>query len=130
MRGDLPLRRGTRTIQELVESSTGGKQFGDSAVFDHCSVGDEQDTIGMPDAGQSMRDDDPGAWPQIGGQRVDHGGFVLGVQRAGRLVDEQYRSEDFSNARAMLTRWRSPPDSAAPACYADRGPDRHRAGAA
>ena len=53
----------------------------------------------MPDAGQPVRDDHPGPRLRVGGERVDHGGLVLGVQRAGGLVDQQYRRRLEQSAR-------------------------------
>ena len=53
----------------------------------------------MPDAGQPVRDDHPGARLRVGGERVDHRSLVLGVQRAGRLVDQQYRRRLQQRAR-------------------------------
>ncbi|WP_308209819.1 hypothetical protein [Actinomadura madurae] len=54
-----------------------------------------------------------------GGEGVLDGGLVLGVERGGRLV-EQTTGAFLSSARAMETRWRSPPDSTAPP-FADAG---------
>jgi hypothetical protein len=99
---------------ELTETPSRTQQFVDPAVLDHAAVFEEQHPVGMTNAGQPVGHDHPGVRMRVGGQRLDDCDLVLVLQGTGCLVDQQCRAP-FNRARAMLTRWRSPPDSAEPA---------------
>ncbi len=88
---DSPLGGVTLLPPEIIETTARGEQSFDGAVLDDRARVEEQHPVGMPDAGQPVSDDHPGPRPRVRGERVDHGGLVLGVQRAGRLVDQQDR---------------------------------------
>jgi len=62
---------------------------------------------------QAMGDDQHGAILHEVGQRGLHQGFTFGVERRSGLVENQ-NGAFFRMARAMASRWRSPPESRKP----------------
>src|SRR5215471_12515836 len=69
--------------------------------------------VAVPDRARTMRDDKAGARGDQPVERVDDGRLGSGVDRAGRLVEDQDRRV-LQNARASEMRWRSPPDNVSP----------------
>ena len=96
---DSPLGGVPLLTPEFVETSTRGEQLVDRAVLDDPAGVEEENPVGVPDAGQPMGDDHPGPRLRIRGERIDDRSLVLGVQRAGRLVDQQYRRRFEQSAR-------------------------------
>src|ERR1700722_7123742 len=88
---DSPLGGVVLLTPELVETSTRGEQLVDRAVLDDLAGVEEKNPVGVTDTGQPMGDDHPGPWLRIRGERIDDRSLILGVQCAGRLVDQQYR---------------------------------------
>jgi hypothetical protein len=79
------------------------------AALDDPALVKHEDLVGGLDGGQPVGDDEQGL---VGGQRRQRllDGFVVDrVKRRSRLV-EQHEGASLRMARAMLTRWRSPPD--------------------
>ena len=64
-------------------------QVGMAALLDDAAVVHDQDARGALHGRQSVGDDDRGAVGHHPLQRLLHGNFALGIERAGRLVEQQ-----------------------------------------
>ena len=83
------------------------------AALDDVAVVEHQDLVGIDDRRQAMGDDQGGAvGGDLGEARLDLA-LGLGVERRGRLVEDQDFGA-FRMTRAIATRCFSPPDSFSP----------------
>ena len=95
---------------ELGVAAAGGEQVVVRAALDDRAVLDDGDLVGRPDRREPVGDDDRRAPVQRLGQRLLHRGLGLGVQVRGGLV-EDHHPRRASSSRAIVSRWRSPPES-------------------
>src|SRR5258707_145374 len=75
---------------QLGVTAVAGQQARVVAGLDDAAVVQHDDLIGVADGGQPVRDGDGGAAPGQGVERLLHGPFGLGVQRAGGLVEHEH----------------------------------------
>ena len=61
------------------------------ALFDDLAAVDDQDAVGADDGGEPMRDHQRRAALHQFGERRLHQRLVAGVERRGRLVEQQHR---------------------------------------
>src|SRR5262245_45577675 len=74
---------------EMSESAILGQQFGVRARFDNSAALQDDDTMRALNGAEPMRDDEGGP---VAGERVEgveQGRFGLGIERAGRLVEDE-----------------------------------------
>src|SRR5690606_41445235 len=81
-----------RSVRELefVEPRVdppGLEEFVVRALLTELAVVEDEDPIGVPDGGESVRDDERGAAAHEGLERLLYLELDLGVDRAGRLVE-------------------------------------------
>src|SRR5690242_11676801 len=69
--------------------TVGGHQLRVRSLFDNATAVEDDDGVGEANSGEPVSDDEGGASAGKVAQRVDEGGFCMGVEGGCRLVEDQ-----------------------------------------
>jgi len=90
-----------------------GEKFLVPPALDDAPVLDHEDHVRVADRGEPVGDDEGRPTAHEGVERLLHDVLRFGVERGGRLVEDE-QGASFRSARAIASRWRSPPDNRSP----------------